>query len=514
MIIGYSLSAIMSFSFGFYVLMRSRTRSLSYPFFLLSLCLAGYELAFISGISTVNSLQAQAIFPLFLLLIPISVLLFHVSLAAVGRLSDTAIVLLLAYAGGLALLIYFVLNLDLLLRLSTPTLYFPNYLRPAEHFHFLLIFAGCVLLLTLVFLCFAWSRSDERGRKRVQYLILGALWLAMFGSLPFFLSYKIELDPILSVLSGLAILPVGFVLVKAEVPGLRLSMRRSFFYALLVIIVGVGVSLVSVLNSRVTESVPDFPVWIIPMLSGVIVVAVGSFVWQKIQALDTLKNEFTTVITHKFRTPLTYIRWSLGDLERKGTSAEDRERAVSNIQAGIDKLTELTDILIGLSRIEGVSYSYKFEKRDIGRVVRDVYRAFLRRSDEKHQSLSLFIPDGLPAVYVDVGRLQFALQILLDNAITYTPERGAVTVRVNEEGSFVVIGIRDTGIGIRSEDLPYVFTKFFRSPGARAVSTEGIGIGLFMVKNIAERHGGDVWVESEGLDHGSTFFLKLPIARV
>lgn len=113
---------------------------------------------------------------------------------------------------------------------------------------------------------------------------------------------------------------------------------------------------------------------------------------------------------------------------------------------------------------------------------------------------------------VDKRRMLFALQIIVDNAISYTPRTGKVSVTVSTESSSVYVQVIDSGIGIAKEDMSRLFNKFWRSKEAKTTDTEGMGIGLFMAREIIERHDGQIYATSEGLGKGSTFTIRLPIS--
>jgi signal transduction histidine kinase len=104
-----------------------------------------------------------------------------------------------------------------------------------------------------------------------------------------------------------------------------------------------------------------------------------------------------------------------------------------------------------------------------------------------------------------------ALEVLVENAINYTPKGGQVQVTVHEERGRAVVAVRDTGIGITRDDQNRIFSKFFRSDAAKLADTEGVGLGLAITKSVIEKHRGRIWVESEGRDKGSSFFAAFPI---
>ena len=110
----------------------------------------------------------------------------------------------------------------------------------------------------------------------------------------------------------------------------------------------------------------------------------------------------------------------------------------------------------------------------------------------------------------DTDRIRFVVQVFIENAIHYTPNNGLITISVYREGKTIVCSVKDTGIGISQENMPLLFSKFYRGDKARMVDTEGVGIGLYAVKEIIFRHHGKTWAESSGLNQGSTFYFSLP----
>jgi signal transduction histidine kinase len=122
-------------------------------------------------------------------------------------------------------------------------------------------------------------------------------------------------------------------------------------------------------------------------------------------------------------------------------------------------------------------------------------------------------------IFMDIGRIQFVIQTLLDNAIAYTPTGGAIKVELKEESDKngvvknILLLVHDSGIGFTQEELGRLFKKFWRSAGALKVDTEGMGIGLFLAKRIVEHHNGSLSAESEGLGKGTNFIMRLPIYK-
>ncbi len=105
------------------------------------------------------------------------------------------------------------------------------------------------------------------------------------------------------------------------------------------------------------------------------------------------------------------------------------------------------------------------------------------------------------------------MQMVLENAITYSPTGGSISISAEAKRDTLIISVKDSGIGISKEDMARLFSKFFRSSNASRAHTEGLGIGLYLSHDILKRHGGALWAESEGAGKGSTFFFEIPLAK-
>jgi signal transduction histidine kinase len=135
------------------------------------------------------------------------------------------------------------------------------------------------------------------------------------------------------------------------------------------------------------------------------------------------------------------------------------------------------------------------------------------QAKQKGISLGVEMPKDLPhAIEADGALLQQALYNLVENALKYTPQGGAVTIQLQTDPSALTFAVQDSGIGIPKNDLPRLFEKFYRGTNREALAQRGTGLGLAIVKSIAERHGGKVWAESEP-GKGSTFHLQIPLAQ-
>lgn len=119
----------------------------------------------------------------------------------------------------------------------------------------------------------------------------------------------------------------------------------------------------------------------------------------------------------------------------------------------------------------------------------------------------------LPEVMIDRKKIREVVLNLIDNSIKYTPPKGKVDIYLKIEKHDLLLAVKDTGLGLSSDTIPKLFEKFSRGEGVSAIDTEGVGLGLFVAKNIIDAHNGEIWAESEGEGKGSAFYFSLPIPK-
>jgi signal transduction histidine kinase/lysophospholipase L1-like esterase len=252
------------------------------------------------------------------------------------------------------------------------------------------------------------------------------------------------------------------------------------------------------IHSRYSFISPVF----IYILSCIGIISISLFIWVREERLEILKYEFVNIVTHKFRTPLTYIKWSVENLKKEQSPSQKAE-SVRQIESAEERLTEMTDIMIGMAKVDDGS-SYVFRAESFRDIVEEVIIAHAQRIKEKSILLNIDLAYGLPLISIDVKRIQFVIKTLLENAILYTPNNGSINIAAGLYGANAIrFAISDNGMGVRKEDFPHIFTKFFRSKDATLAYTEGMGLGLFISKNIIERHNGKMWFESDGEGRGA-----------
>lgn len=223
-----------------------------------------------------------------------------------------------------------------------------------------------------------------------------------------------------------------------------------------------------------------------------------------------LRKEFVANVSHELRTPLTIIRGFVETLEDGAIHDPVRgPEFLGFISKHSAQLTHLVENLLDLSRLESSQAFHRRVPVDLIGLVSRVIDLQSAAAQKRGQSLKLDLPRFLPAILGDPDYLERAISNLVDNAIKYTPEGGAIRVSARSSDRSVVVEVSDTGIGIPEADLPRVFERFYRVDKSRSRDMGGTGLGLAIVKHVVQSHGGSIEAESRA-GNGTTFRMKLP----
>lgn len=254
-----------------------------------------------------------------------------------------------------------------------------------------------------------------------------------------------------------------------------------------------------------------FDDWGVSVVSVVLIVLIVIiFIFREIENTK-IQNEFITIVTHKFRTPLTGIHWSIDMLQKDLTLLEKKD-LLMEMQKANERLMEIVDLMVGFAKFDK-KLQYAFEAVSLREIVATAINKYTAQIRNKNIRLSLDSDSGLPMVIIDRAKIQFVVDMLIDNALKYTPKGGLVSVSFEMTERAVILRVRDTGIGMSFFDRKQVFKHFFRSASAKTMDTEGLGLGLYTAKMIVSHHRGKLWAESKGLNKGSVFLMRLPIKR-
>ena len=246
----------------------------------------------------------------------------------------------------------------------------------------------------------------------------------------------------------------------------------------------------------------------------------------RLAELDRLKSEFVSTVSHELRTPLTTIKALTRLLMRNDLDAKKRREYIETISVECDRQIDLVMNLLDLSRIEGGVLRVTHERVDIKDVISSVIKSEARSADKRGHQLRIELEGEVPPACADPKELRRVLSNIVENAIKYTPDGGQIILSAGEADSQVLINVTDNGRGIPPEDMPILFDKFHRgrpAPQSAAMGNggtnaefledadvSGVGLGLYLGRNVMEQMGGRISVESE-VGGGSTFTLHLPL---
>ncbi len=231
----------------------------------------------------------------------------------------------------------------------------------------------------------------------------------------------------------------------------------------------------------------------------------------KLREVDKLKSEFLMIASHNLRTPLTIMRSAI-DNANYVKDLEGLKNIIKTIQEGVVRLHLLSEDLLTISSLE--SGGEKMEKTPIGarKFIDSVAGEFKVLAEKKQLDwrFTNSLPDDLQ-LNISQANMRSALGNMIDNAIKFTKDGGSVHVAARVAKDRLVFSVTDTGIGIRQEEVPRLFTKFHRGTSTLTYDYEGAGIGLYLTKLIVGEHGGQINVQSQ-IGHGSTFSVYLPLS--
>lgn len=238
---------------------------------------------------------------------------------------------------------------------------------------------------------------------------------------------------------------------------------------------------------------------------------------KRLQSLEEAKTKFIAVTTHQMRTPLAAIKWTFNMIlsGQLGVITDDQKGVLQNGYQSTERMIGIVNELLSIDKIEAEKMEYNFTPIQLEELVESILFEFKNQAESKKMELVIKKPTKtLPVVEVDPLKLRMVLENLIDNAIKYNRYKGKVEVtisddKINTSRSSVEIIVKDNGIGIPVSERGKVFNKFFRAGNAVSAEPDGSGLGLYLSKDIIEKHGGTIRFETgEG---GTAFHLDLPL---
>lgn len=227
--------------------------------------------------------------------------------------------------------------------------------------------------------------------------------------------------------------------------------------------------------------------------------------------MDRVKSDFVSMVSHEIRSPMNSVLMQLKVVE-DGLAGETTPKQKEILKRASEKITALTTLaseLLDLAKLESGLITPENEEVQITKLLEEQVAFHQPRAEAKSIRLSLKDFSVVPVLMANRFNLDEVFSNLIGNAINYTPEGGEIAITVGAEGDYVVVRIKDTGIGIPQEDLPRIFDRFYRVKNAQTRHIIGTGLGLPIVKSIVDAHNGLIRVDSK-LNCGTTFSVLLP----
>ena len=233
--------------------------------------------------------------------------------------------------------------------------------------------------------------------------------------------------------------------------------------------------------------------------------------YQEAQKANRLKDEFVAIVSHELRTPLTPILGGVYMLRNEPHDQNVFSRALELIERNAKTQLKIVDDLLDVSRALSGKLRLNIEPVDLAEVINAAVDIVRPAADAKAIHIDVKLEPVSGIVYGDSDRLQQIVWNLLANSVKFTPQAGHIQIQLSQHGDHAEIGVADNGIGIAAEFLPHVFDRFRQADTSRTRIYGGLGLGLAIVRHLAESHGGTVQAHSSGGEQGATFVVRLPV---
>ncbi|KKQ54510.1 MAG: Integral membrane sensor signal transduction histidine kinase [Candidatus Falkowbacteria bacterium GW2011_GWC2_38_22] len=249
----------------------------------------------------------------------------------------------------------------------------------------------------------------------------------------------------------------------------------------------------------------------------------------KHKELARAKTDFVALASHQLRTPLSIIKWYVDFLRTgdAGPVTEEQKKYLEQVYVSNERLIELVNALLDVSRIDVGTFSIEPEPTDIEQKADAALKKFMPAIESRGIAIDRRY-DVLPIINLDPRLTKIVFENIFSNAVKYVPDKGTIRIEIKKTEADVLIKISDNGCGIPREQQPQVFTKLFRADNVRRIESIGTGLGLYIVKAIIEKSGGKIWFQSPSLEflssaekkdeksanvdgRGTTFFITIPL---
>ncbi|MFP7472079.1 ATP-binding protein [Niallia taxi] len=226
--------------------------------------------------------------------------------------------------------------------------------------------------------------------------------------------------------------------------------------------------------------------------------------------LDKLRNDFIANVSHELRTPISMLQgYSEAIVDNIAQSEEEKQEMAKIIYDESLRMGRLVNELLDLARMEAGHLELFLDEVEMTSFFHRVARKFNAIAKEKNIEITMDIQEDMTPFVMDVDKIEQVVTNIIDNCIRHTKDNGTVKINAKSDNVGIYLEIEDNGAGIKEEDLPYIFERFYKADKARTRGSAGTGLGLAIAKNIVEAHNGHISVTSK-YGHGTTFFIFLP----
>jgi len=245
----------------------------------------------------------------------------------------------------------------------------------------------------------------------------------------------------------------------------------------------------------------------------IILILIGAVIYLILKNINlkTAEESFLSVVNHSFRTPLTRIKWMSDSLTEDMPRKEALEMT-RNLSISIDRILEILDTLSGIKDVNSTA-SYDIRAVSLREMIEKGIESCRTPLNAKNIALSVPTFNNIPLLSVDTKKVSFVIHSVIENAILYNKDHGGIAIAADVKNDNIILIIEDNGIGLNSRDKSNIFTQFYRGEEAKRLNTEGMGLSLFMSKEIIHRHGGTMHARSKGPGVGTAIYITLPVVR-
>ena len=262
------------------------------------------------------------------------------------------------------------------------------------------------------------------------------------------------------------------------------------------------------LKSEYINNMLGLPTYVIPILTFLVFV----FISKNYVKLNLNKHkseyEFTSIVNHVFRTPITSILWSTKEIE-KDITINERLSYLQNITTSANKVLDILDIFAGIQDIRS-TVGYKFEATSVRDMVEKAMVKYKEEISKKNITFQVSTFKDVPLITLDTKKIGFVIESVIENAIIYSQTGGKVIIDCISDKGKLSIYVADSGIGLDTKDKYKIFSKFYRGKRAASLYPDGTGLRLYLAKIILKRHSGKIYAKSKGVDKGTTIIIELP----